>query len=94
MSALEAFDEWSRLVSCVDLHLSDEHLTQLSCKDAHTSEDCCATMRIVKALENVDGFGNSVKIHVLAQHVGFFAWTNRVLGALAEVFQNFYANHF
>jgi hypothetical protein len=38
----------------------------------------------VKCLEKLGGFGNSVKIHVLVQHVGPFVWHYRILGAVAE----------
>lgn len=35
-------------------------------------------------LEKVGGFGNSLKCHFIAQHVGPFAWHHRMLGAVAE----------
>lgn len=84
ISSLSAFNVWSSLASDVNLHLSDNHLSMLCCKDQHSTEDCCATSKLVKSLERLGGFGNSVKVHVLAQHVGKFAWNHRALGAFAE----------
>lgn len=84
VETLSAFDEWSKLASKVDLHLTEEHLRRLCCPDEHQGGTCCSTFRLVKYLEKLGGFGSSVKVHMLAQHVGPFAWKHKMLGAVLE----------
>ena len=59
-------------------------MTCFCCRNNQHTENCCATSELVKGLEDLGGFGNSVKVHVMAQHVGDFAWHHRILGAAAE----------
>ena len=82
--AVEAFDKWSKLASDVGLNLSDDHLDSLCCNENHPSSTCCSTSSLVSSLQNLGGFGSSVKVHVLAQHVNSFARRHRILGAVAE----------
>jgi hypothetical protein len=85
VSALETFDVWSKLASTTDLHFSDEHLKNLCCLDnKRVNHQCCATLKLVKNLEDIGEFGDSLKVHFPAQHVGPFAYRHRMLGAVME----------
>lgn len=84
VKAIQAFDNWSQLASCTDLNLLDEHLQKLCCRNDHPNERCCATSSLAKMLEKLGGFANSVKVHVMAQHIGAFAWEYKILGGVSE----------
>ena len=64
--------------------LSNENLRLLCCQTHKISWDCCAPAKLVKYLEAVGGFGNSLKIHFLALHIGPFIYQHKILGAIAE----------
>lgn len=84
VDALSVFNEWCKLACNTDLHLTDEFCRRLCCPEMHVGAGCCATFNLIKILEKIGGFGGHLKIHVLAQHVGPFAWEHRVLGAVME----------
>lgn len=84
IATISAFHRWSELASSTDLRLSDEHLQEFCCREAHAGDRCCSTYILIKCLEELKNFGGHLLVHVLAQHVGPFSWMHRIMGAVSE----------
>ena len=84
VNAISQFDRWSRLASDTNLNLYEDHLRNLCCFEEHVNANCCATASLLNCLEKLGGFGGSVLFHVLAQHIGPFAWRHQMLEAVSE----------